>query len=91
MVLVPVLSLVMRRVAVLLLLGRPNPLLEPHQAGHVRGEAVVFAARRRRLVAAVLLVLVRHHLLDAYHGLSLADQRHLVDAMKRDDKSVQLY
>lgn len=76
-VLVPVASLVMRGMSMFLLLRRPNALLELDQASHVRRE---LAARRRRLVAAVLLVLVGHHLLDAYHGLRLADQRHLVEA-----------
>lgn len=70
----------------LLLLYWPNPLLELDQASHVWGEVVLFAARWRRLVAAVLLVLVGHHLLDAYHGFSLADQRHLGDTMKRRKK-----
>lgn len=63
----------------LLLLYRPDALLQLDQASHVRGEVVVLAARRGRLVAAVLLVLVGHHLLDAYHGLRLTDQRHLGD------------
>lgn len=61
----------------LLLLHRPDALLQLDQASHVRGEMVVLAARRGRLVAAVLLVLIGHHLLDADHGLSFTDQRHL--------------
>lgn len=77
-VLVPVLSsLVVRGVSVFPLLQRPDALLQLHQASHVRGAVVLLAARRGRLVAAVLLVLVGHHLLDAYHGLSFTDQRHL--------------
>lgn len=76
-VFVPVFSLVVGSVAVFLLLHRPDPLLQLDQTGHLRREVVLLASRRRRLVAAVLLVLVGHHLLDADHGLGLADQRHL--------------
>lgn len=76
-VFVPVFSFVVRSVAVFLFLHRPDPLLQLDQTGHLRGQVVLFASRRRRLVAAVLLVLVGHHLLDADHGLGLADQRHL--------------
>lgn len=79
-VLVPVLSFVVRRVSVLLPLVWPEAFLQLHQAGHVRGEVALPAACWRRLVAAILLILVGHHLLDAYHGLGLTDQRHLVDA-----------
>ncbi len=86
MVLVPVLSLLVRRVSVFLLLCRPDPLLQLDQASHVRGQVVLLAARWRRLVAAVLLVLVGHHLLDAYHGLSFTDQRHLADAVIMEEK-----
>lgn len=68
-----------RRVSVLLLLYRPDPFLELDQACHVWGQVVRLAARRGLLVATVLLVLVGHHLLDAYHGFGLADQRHLID------------
>lgn len=71
----------------LLLLDRPDPLLQLDQASHVRGEVVVLAAGWRWLVAAVLLVLVGHHLLDAYHGLSFTDQRHLVEERKSDSGS----
>lgn len=63
----------------LLLLHRPDALLQLDQASHVWGEVVVLAARRGRLVAAVLLVLIGHHLLDADHGLSLTDQGHLTE------------
>lgn len=76
-VFVPVFPLVVGGVAVFLLLHRPDPFLQLDQAGHLRGEVVLLASRRGRLVAAVLLVLVGHHLLDADHGLGLADQRHL--------------
>lgn len=61
----------------LLLLHRPDALLQLDQTSHVWGEMVVLAARRGRLIAAVLLVLIGHHLLDADHGLSFTDQRHL--------------
>lgn len=83
MVLVPVLSLipVVRGVSVLFLLHRPDPFLKLDQASDIWGDVVLLAARWRRLVTAVLLILVGHHLLDAYHWLSLADQRHLVGAM----------
>ncbi|KAG7221244.1 hypothetical protein INR49_017414 [Caranx melampygus] len=57
----------------------PNPLLKLDQAGHVRGEVVLFAAWRRRLVAAVLLVLVVHHLLDADHGRRREIQGEVLD------------
>lgn len=87
MILVPVLSLVVRGVHMLLLLSWPDPLLKLNQACHVWGEVVLLAAWWRRLVAAVLLILVGHHLLDAYHGFSLTDQRQLVEAMTKN-KSV---
>lgn len=77
MVFVPVFSLVVGGVAVFLLFRWPDPLLQLDQAGHLRREVVLLASRRGRLVAAVFLVLVGHHLLDADHGLGLADQRHL--------------
>lgn len=83
MVLVPVLSLV---VSVFPLLYRPDPLLQLDQASHVRGEVVLLAAWWGRRVAAVLLALVGHHLLDAYHGLSFTDQRHLVDNMVMEEE-----
>lgn len=86
-VFVPVFSLVVGGVAVFLLLRRPDPLLQLDQAGHLRGEVVLLASRRGRLVAAVLLVLVGHHLLDADHGLGLADQRHL----QMTEESCQFY
>lgn len=79
MVFVPVVSLVVGRVAVFLLLCRLDPLLQLDEARHLRREVVLLAARGRRLVAAVLLVLIGHHLLDAYHGLGFADQRCLMD------------
>lgn len=66
-----------------LLLYRPDPFLQLDQASHIRGDVVLLTARWRRLVTAVLLILVGHHLLDAYHGFSLADQRDLVDAMMK--------
>lgn len=88
-VFVPVFSLVVGGVSVFLLLRRPDPLLQLDQAGHLRGEVVLLAPRRGRLVAAVLLVLVGHHLLDADHGLGLADQRHL--RMTEDEESCQIY
>ena len=65
-------------VGVFPLLSWPDPLLQLDQSGHIRGRVVLPDPRRRGLVAAVLLVLVGHHLLDADHGLGLADQRHLV-------------
>lgn len=85
-VLVPVLSLVVRGMTMFLLLYRPDPFLQLDQASHVRGEVIVLAAWRRRLIAAVLLVLVGHHLLNAYHGLSFTDQRHLVDTTIREEE-----
>ncbi|TNN81516.1 hypothetical protein EYF80_008288 [Liparis tanakae] len=84
--LIPVLSLVVGGVSVfLLLLLRPDAFLQPHQAGHIWG-AVVLPAARWRLVAAILLVLVGHHLLDADHGLSFTDQRHLGHAVVTEEK-----
>lgn len=76
-VFVPVFSLVVGGVAVFLLFHWPDPLLQLDQAGHLRREVVLLASRWGRLVAAIFLVLVGHHLLDADHGLGLADQRHL--------------
>ena len=82
---VPVLSLVVRRVGVFLLLQRPEALLQLHEASHLLVVVVLPAARGRGLEASVLLVLVGHHLLDAYHGLSLTDQRHLENAMIKEE------
>lgn len=82
-VFVPVLSFVVGRVAVLLLLSRPDAFLQLDQTGHVRGEVVVLGARRWWLVAAILLVLIGHHLLDADHWLGFTDKGYLAGEDKR--------
>ena len=69
-VLVLVLPLVLGSVGVPLPLLRPYPLLQLHQTSHVRAPR----SAGRGLVPTVLLV---RHLLDADHGLGLADQRYL--------------
>ncbi len=69
--------MVWRRVGGLLLVGGPDALLQLHETGHVRRQALGSprGAQRGGLEAAVFLI--GHHLLDADHGPGLTDERNL--------------